>query len=127
LKPRDAGLGSAATADAAELLRALAAVADWRIHVRLLQQLADTEFPNGAKTTLHRLVMRDLAHPNKFVRAWAYGGLATLARRFPEFESEVNEICAMGLRDESAAVKARIRNAWSKGRKATVRRPSARR
>jgi hypothetical protein len=121
LKPREPACGRSPTIDAGELLRSLAVVTDWRIHVQLLQKLPDVEVPPGSEAGLHRLLMRDLAHPNKFVRAWAYGGLATLACRFPEFENEVHEICAMGLRDESAAVKARIRNAWSKRRTAPAR------
>jgi len=116
-------LNSARGADAVEivggadeLLHALAAPATWQLHVKLLQKLPAVEIPGGRKEVLHRLLMRDLSHPNKFVRAWAYGGLATLAHQFPEFEGEVSAIFALGLRDESAAVKARIRNARGKPR-----------
>ena len=127
MRPCGPGLRSTAAIDADELLRSLAVVDDWRSNVQLLQKLAEVEFPESGKARLRRLLMRDLVHPNKFVRAWAYGGLATLACRFPEFANEVNEICAMGLRDESAAVKARIRNAWGKRRKAAARPASGRR
>ncbi len=103
------------------LLRSWTEPPPWQLHVKLLQNLSAADIPERKKAALHRVLMRDLTHPNKFVRAWAYGGLATLARRFPELEKEAGAIFEMALRDESAAVKARIRNAWGKGKAAVPR------
>lgn len=83
----------------------------WQSRLHILQLLPTMSIEKRRKSRLHRALMSDLTHQNRLVRAWAYGGLAVLAARFPELKSEAERIFEMATRDETAAVKARIRNA----------------
>lgn len=97
-------------AQSAKLLALLCAELPWESRLHVLQFLPLISIGEAQKAGIYQAVMRDLSHENKFVRAWAYGTLAHLAVRFPEHAKETNEILTMGMRDETAAVKARIRN-----------------
>ncbi len=82
----------------------------WESRLHILQMLSALSIADEQKSKLHRVLSDNLTHANKFVRAWAYNGLAVLAVRFPEYKKEAYEILEMGMRDEVASVKARIRN-----------------
>lgn len=82
----------------------------WESRLHVLQMLPAVSIADDQKADLYRILLDNLTHANKFVRAWAYNGLAVLAAQFPEYRTEANEILEMGMRDEVAAVKARIRN-----------------
>lgn len=93
-----------------ELVRLLSKDIAWEAHLHILQMLPALSIANDQKVDLYRILKNNLTHTNKFVRAWVYNGLAVLADQFPEYKTEASEILKMGMRDEVAAVKARIRN-----------------
>ncbi|MGH8655751.1 MAG: hypothetical protein ACREYE_27835 [Gammaproteobacteria bacterium] len=82
----------------------------WESRLHVLQLLLAIDIAKNQKESLYRILMGNLTHTNKFVRAWAYNGLAVLATQFPEYKTEANQVLEVGMRDEVAAVKARIRN-----------------
>lgn len=83
----------------------------WESRLHIFQMLPRLSIPEEQKTQIHWALMQSLSHENKFVRAWAFNGLAYLAVQYPEYRSEAVELLELGLRDECASVKARIRSA----------------
>jgi hypothetical protein len=82
----------------------------WESRLHILQMLPAFSISDDLASRLHRLLLEHLTHANKFIRAWAYNGLAVLAVRFPRYRQATDQILKMGMRDEVAAVKSRIRN-----------------
>lgn len=79
-----------------------------RLH--LWQILPFLEIDPSLAPALHAQALRDVDHDHVFVRAWAYNGLAVVARLDPALTDEVEAIFdAAG--GQPASVRARIRNA----------------
>lgn len=100
--------------NASSIYLALAGCSSWQAQLNLLQCMELMPVPESARLALEKYLRKALAHENKFVRAWAYNGFYQLARQYPELRSEAQKIMEMGLTDEPASVKARIRNALKK-------------
>lgn len=97
--------------EAYTIYKALAACTSWAAQLNLLQCMELLDVPVYARSTLETYIRDALTNKNKFVRAWAYNGFYLLARQYPELREESLKIMEMGLKDEPASVKARIRNA----------------
>lgn len=84
---------------------------NWQAQLHLLQILPLLEITSADLETLLPFIDRWCHSPNKFVRAWAYNGLAVAANHIPELLPEVKERFLLALEEEAASVKARVRNA----------------
>ena len=92
------------------ILSSLNKLTHWDSQLHVLQFLHRLEISKSRKKELEEFLRKSLISDNKFVRAWAYNGFDILAERFGEYRQEVDQFLEMGLRDEPASVKARIRN-----------------
>ncbi len=93
------------------LLDLLAQVSSWDAKLHLLQMLHHWDVPQSVAETLVSVMKGSgyVGAPNKFVRAWAYNGLAVLADGHPAYREEVAALLTAAERDEAASVRARIR------------------
>ncbi|HKS08555.1 MAG TPA: hypothetical protein VJS13_03350 [Pyrinomonadaceae bacterium] len=89
---------------------ALAEVKDWESKLNLCQMLQHVRIPKGSQGNVAWFLERCLAEPNKFLRAWAYSGFYELAKQYREYRQLALNHLDRGEREQSAAVKARIRN-----------------
>ncbi len=87
----------------------------WEAKLHILQCIPYLPIPFQKLQQVEEFLRDCLADKNKFVRAWAYGGFYELADRFPEFRDEAEHLIDVAMHEESASVKARIRNATKKG------------
>lgn len=83
----------------------------WECLLQVLQTLPKLSIPARDKERVWTALRNGIEAENKFVRAWSYGGLAHVANQFREHETEAGQLLSLGLKDETPAVKARIRNA----------------
>ena len=88
---------------------------EWEARLHLLQLLPKMPIETSERKVVEAFVRRGLSDPNKFIRAWSYNGMYELAKRFPELRGEAQTFFDMALKDESASVKARIKNVLKKG------------
>jgi hypothetical protein len=88
----------------------LAEVNDWESKLHLCQILQHVRIPKGSEAKVAWFLERRLAEPNKFLRAWAYSGFYELAKQHREYRQLALDQLDRGEREQSAAVKARIRN-----------------
>ena len=91
-------------------VRLLEQMTGWEAKLHLLQMLSGLGIPTQCKASLYRLLKEYLTADKKLVRAWAYNGLFVLAEQHPEYRPEVSQLLSMAQQDESASVKARLRN-----------------
>ena len=66
--------------------------------------------PRVAKQATEQFIRNHLSSSNTFVRAWAYDAFYRLASDYPEYRCEARQLLEMGMRDEPASVKARIKH-----------------
>ncbi len=87
-------------------------VTDWEARLHLLQILPGLAVPAARKGALYEILISEdcLNNDAKFVRAWSYNALAALATQHPEFRPEVARRLAAAEGEETASVRARIRN-----------------
>ena len=88
----------------------------WEARLHLLQMLSEFTIPATQKEFLHHALLDCLNDTNKFVRAWSYQGLASLAEQYDEFRPEVIALLDVGQHEEAASVKTRIRNIRKKAK-----------
>ncbi len=79
--------------------------------LHVLQALPYLSLNQRDRTTLHSMLKPLVSTDNKFVRAWAYNGYAVLAKGDSAYRKETLKLFERAMKQESAAVKARIRNA----------------
>lgn len=82
----------------------------WQPKLHILQMMPLFCIPDHRKDRLHAHLIDHLYDENKFVRAWAYNGLAVLAEQYPSYRDEVAGHLKRGQAKEAASVRARIRN-----------------
>jgi len=85
-------------------------VKEWESKLHLCQMLQHVRIPKGSQANVAWFLERCLAEPNKFLRAWAYSGFYELAKQHREYRQLALDQLDRGEREQSAAVKARIRN-----------------
>ena len=96
------------------LIDSLVLLEEWESKLHVLQSFQYLLFPDSKKTELESFILTSLSEKNRFVRAWAYNSYHLLSKRFPEYRDDAIKALEIGLRDESASVKARIRNVLKK-------------
>ncbi len=87
----------------------------WESKLHILQCIPFLGIPFSEKESVEGFLRKCLASKNKFVRAWAFGGFYDLAQRHAEFRDEARQLIASAMLEESASVKARIRNVLKMG------------
>lgn len=82
----------------------------WDAKLHVLQCMSHMPVPAAEMRTVEAFVRSALSDDVKFVRAWAYSGFCELARRFPEFQKEAQQVLNAALESESAgSILSRIR------------------
>ncbi len=86
----------------------------WETKLHFLQILPSNEIPAALKNTIYEFLISGVASDAKFVRAWSYGGLITLSEQYPEIRKPALSYVKPAMENETAAIKARIRQASKK-------------
>ncbi len=96
-------------------LAGLASFHGWEAKLHVLQYLEHLKIPEEARQHL-TVFLRDAGTAdNRFVRAWAYHGLALLACRFPDERARSRDILERAQAVETAgSIKVRIRKALAR-------------
>lgn len=116
LKRFQEGRASFSSTHVVDILNLFNHVTYWEARLHLLQMLPEFTIPATQKELLHRVLLDGLNDTNKFVRAWSYQGLASLAEQYDEFRAEVIGLLEVAQQEEAASVKARIRNIRKKAK-----------
>ncbi len=99
-------------AQCSEILKLISSVDDWEARLHLLQLLPQINLPKDLEETLFRTIANFLdSEENKFVRAWSYNALISIADQASQLRDETSRYVSRGQREEAASIKARIRNA----------------
>lgn len=93
------------------LLPALAVAKEWPAQLHLLQMLPRLPLAEPDIEILLAPIEDLMQDKVKFVKAWAYYAFALMTQFVPELRPEVEQVFQIGLENESAAIKARIRRA----------------
>jgi hypothetical protein len=96
-------------AQQSQVLDCFAGAQHWQAQLHFLQVLPSIPISEKQALIVREFLLLGLQSDNKFVRAWSYGGFLLLAHQHEIYHEEAESFCAMAERDESAAVKARIR------------------
>ena len=83
----------------------------WEAKLHILQSISYMPIKTHLKKGVEAFLRKCVSDHNKFVRAWAYSGLHELASEHREYRDEVKTLLEEALQNESASVKARVRNA----------------
>jgi len=81
----------------------------WETRLHMLQSLSFIQIPKEYKAKLVAFLRQCLNEDNKFIRAWSYNGFWLLSRQYPQYQQETQNLFSVAMREESPAVKARIR------------------
>jgi hypothetical protein len=96
-------------------LSSLPMLQHWEAKLHMLQYLDRLEICDAQRATVCTFVETETTNENKFVRAWAFYSLATLANRFPDLRGKaLNTLQAAALHETASSVKVRIRKALEK-------------
>lgn len=99
-------------AQCARHLASIAAFSHWETRLHFLQYLEHLTIPDEAGAALQAFILDALGAENRFLRAWAYFGLALHAERFPDHEREaIDRLNGAMARETAGSVKVRIRKA----------------
>ena len=93
----------------------LASLCFWEAKLHILQSIPSLPIHVSDKELVEIFLRKCLGDKNKFVRAWAYGGFYLLADKFSEYRDEAKQFIDNANQNESASVKARIRNVTKTG------------
>jgi len=97
-----------------KILQKLPKLSSWQSQLHILQIFNQIQMDIPNKTNIEHFIRHNLTSDNKFVRAWSYNGFYELARNFPEYTEEMYAFFDMAMNDESASIKARIRQLLKK-------------
>ena len=102
--------GAALPASALERLFDLLPTLDqWESQLHVLQVLPVLPISARQAEKLRRFLEECLREPNKFVRAWAYGGWHRLASLQPKYRARTIDLLERAGREEAPSVRARLR------------------
>ena len=97
------------SADQHKLLTRLNAVTAWQARLHLLQILEFLLIPEDLQETVASFCNESILSTNKFVRAWGYSGMVTLAKRWPSYTASALDAIKIGENEDAASVRARVR------------------
>src|SRR5450755_963658 len=81
----------------------------WESRLHLVQMLPGLALPAACTEQLFQSLVATLSERNKFVRAWVYTALHSLASQHRHYAPEVALLLDQASRDEAASVRARLR------------------
>ncbi|MCY3878714.1 MAG: hypothetical protein OXF74_05985 [Rhodobacteraceae bacterium] len=99
----------AGAGDTARLLSRIRPDSPWQTRLHLLQSIRFLEIPPVMRHECLRILHSLVGDRNKFVRAWAYDGLAVLIRQHPRLREAGMEILRNAAHDPAPSVQARLR------------------
>ncbi len=103
--------GKTATA----IYRLLPGLEKWEARLQVLQCIPYIPISKASRLGVEAFLRAGIRDINKFVRAWSYNGFCELAQAFPEYRAEVRQLFDTAMNEETASVRARIRNIRKKG------------
>jgi hypothetical protein len=89
---------------------ALADSDKWEIHLQIVRALPHLDWTARERARVLEILRRDIAHPQKFVRAWALDSLARFAQRDPALMPLVERHLGAFERSGSKALVTRARH-----------------
>ena len=92
------------------IYRTLPKFEHWESKLHILQSMPFMPIRKSKVKVVESFLRNCLADQNKFVRAWTYNGFYLLAKQYPEYQAEVDQLLDQAMQNEAASVKARIRN-----------------
>ena len=107
--------GRLSAAETTELFELAPGLQAWEARLHLLQSMLYLRIVEAEREKVEAFLRCSLQDDNKFVRAWAYGGFYELAKQYPAYRDEAQQLFELALRDEAPSVKARIRNVMKQG------------
>jgi len=82
----------------------------WESKLHVLQAFEYMPIAKTDKRNVERFLRVCLTDTNNFVRAWAYNGFYVLSLQYSEHKEEALVFFDIAMKDETPAVKARVRN-----------------
>ena len=92
------------------LLSSLNSEWEWSAKLHVLQCLPYLTISAPFEKQTVVFIRECLKEKNKFVKAWAYNGMAVIALQYPGYLDETKRLLGQAMDREAASVKARIRN-----------------
>ncbi len=92
------------------LVRLLDKLTRWDAKLHVLQILPDLSLPAQEYDKLHIHLKSFVTAENKFIRAWAYNGLAVLGDQQSSLRLVINSMLKQAQQDPAPSVRARVRN-----------------
>lgn len=96
-------------AQVARFVEQLYSSGPWESRLHIVQMLPSVAIPAVCAEQLFQSLSVALSERNKFVRAWVYAALHSLASQHPDYAPEVIPLLDQASRDEAASVRARLR------------------
>jgi hypothetical protein len=81
----------------------------WESRLHIVQMLPNVAIPAACTEQLFQSLVAAVSERNKFIRAWVYTALHTLALQHRNYAVEVIPLLDQAARDEAASVRARLR------------------
>lgn len=100
---------SFAPAQVTRLVEQLCGSGSWESRLHIVQMLPNLAIPVACTEQLFQSLVVALSERNKFVRAWVYTALHSLAAQHRHYVPEVIPLLDQASRDEAASVRARLR------------------
>ena len=108
-------------AQVTRLVEQLCSSGPWESRLHLVQMLPSLAIPAACTEQLFQSLVATLSERNKFVRAWVYAALHSLASHHRDYAPEVIPLLDQASRDEAASVRARLRQIEPLGTDSTSR------
>jgi hypothetical protein len=96
-------------AQVTRLVEQLCRSGSWESRLHIVQMLPSLAIPAACAEQLFQSLIVTLSERNKFVRAWVYAALHSLASQHPDYAPEVIPLLDQASRGEAASVRARLR------------------
>jgi len=91
------------------MVRRLPCLTSWQSKLHLLQVLSVMDTPRGMSAILGEFIRGCITDENRFVRAWACSAICHLAEQDEDYSREAEDVLVLAESDDSAAVRARVR------------------
>jgi len=98
-----------------KIYQQLGNIDEWQSRLHILQSIQFLPVSERLKNNVEMFIRQSLVDLNKFVRAWAYNAYYLLSKQYPIYRKEAEEFLNLGLHDEPASVKARIKHCLKEG------------
>ncbi len=108
-------MGCLEPSEVKEVFQLFPTLMGWEAKLHVLQCIPYMPIPKNQKKKVETFLKACVVSDAKFVRAWAYNGFYELAVQHSEYQEEAQKLLEIGMRDEAASVKARIRSIMKKG------------